>query len=137
MPLELMHASEDFERFLADAGKLSGLASRNQTYTMTQGVFNTFRRRLDLREAIRFANVLPPVLRAIFIADWNTDEVPVSFADRATMTQEVQALRKNHNFSPDSCIRDAAAALRKNIDQKALDEVLTSLPKGSTEYWSV
>ena len=33
---------------------------------MVQGVLQAFRRRLDIKEAIGFANVLPPVLRALF-----------------------------------------------------------------------
>jgi uncharacterized protein (DUF2267 family) len=40
---------------------------------MVQGVLQTFRRRLEISEAIRFAGVLPPVLRAIFVADWDQD----------------------------------------------------------------
>jgi Uncharacterized conserved protein len=69
IPMELQHASEDFERFLRDAKEHSGLATRNQVFTMVQGVLQTFRRRLDVREALLFADVLPPVLRAIFVSD--------------------------------------------------------------------
>jgi uncharacterized protein (DUF2267 family) len=43
----------------------------DRPYTMTQGVFQVFRRRLNVTEALRFADTLPPVLRAIFVADWN------------------------------------------------------------------
>jgi len=65
MPSEYAHASADFENYLVAALETSGLSTRNQVYTMTQGVFQVFRRRLDLEAAIRFANVLPPVLRAL------------------------------------------------------------------------
>lgn len=34
---------------------------------MVQGVLQTFRRRLDVKEAVLFANVLPPMLRALFV----------------------------------------------------------------------
>jgi uncharacterized protein (DUF2267 family) len=50
------------------------LTTRNQTYTTVQRVFQVFRRRLDVKDAIRFANALPPILRAVFVADWDTDE---------------------------------------------------------------
>ena len=53
--MDIQHASEEFEAFLADAHDRSGLATRNQTYTMTQGVLQAFRRRLSLADAIRFA----------------------------------------------------------------------------------
>jgi uncharacterized protein (DUF2267 family) len=135
VPMELQYASRDFEEFLADAREISGLATRNPTYTMVQGVLQTFRRRLEIKEAILFANVLPPILRAIFVADWDVDEPKRPFGSRESMTQEVQSLRKDHNFSPDSAIRDVAAALRRHIDDVALDRVLATLPDGAADFW--
>jgi uncharacterized protein (DUF2267 family) len=137
MPMEYQHASEEFERFLRDALDTSGLATRNQVYTMTQAVFQTFRRRLDVRDAVRFANVLPAILRAIFVSDWNTDEPRRPFETRQLMTKEVQSLRAGHNLSPDTAIRDVAISLRKNIDEGALDCVLATLPEGAAEFWRV
>jgi uncharacterized protein (DUF2267 family) len=135
MPMELQHASEAFERFLADARDTAGLATRNQTYTMVQGVLYSFRARLTVRQAIAFAGVLPPLLRALFVTDWDVDAPPSPFTDRATLTREVQALRRDHNFAPDSCIRDVAVALRRHVDAAALDRVLASLPEGAAAFW--
>jgi uncharacterized protein (DUF2267 family) len=135
VPFEYKHASMAFEQFMLDARDRSGLTTTHQTYTMVQGVFQAFRRRLDVREAIRFANVLPPVLRALFVADWDLDEPRRPFEDRTTMTREVQALRPDHNLAPDSSIGDVAAALRRNIDQAELDRVLASLPPGAQDFW--
>jgi uncharacterized protein (DUF2267 family) len=135
IPMELQHASDEFEKFLRDARDVSGLTTRNQTYTMVQGVFQVFRRRLCLKDAIRFANALPPLLRAIFVADWNLDEPQLPFGDRATMTREAQALRKDHNFAPETCIRDVATALRRNIDEAAFDRILAILPEGASDFW--
>ena len=136
IPLDLQHATEAFDRFLADARDTAGLATRNQTYTMVEGVLVVFRRRLSVKEAIRFAGVLPPVLRAIFVADWDTDEPRRPFADRAAMTTEVQDLRRHHNFAPASAIADVAAALRRAMDADKLDRVLATLPAGAAEYWA-
>lgn len=137
MPMELQHASDDFDRLLVDARDLSGLQTRNQTYTMVQGVLQAFRRRLSLADAIRFAAVLPPLLRAVFVADWDTKAPPIPFADREMMTREVQALRPNHNFAPDSAIRDVARALRKNLaDPAGFDRMLQTLPEGAVDFWA-
>ena len=73
---------------------------------MVQGVLQVCRRRLDIKDAAFFANVLPPVLRAIFVADWDTDEPWRPFEDRAVMTKEVQALRADHNFAPEENFGD-------------------------------
>ncbi len=137
IPMDVQHASEQFEKFLADARDISGLATRNQTYTMVQGVLQVFRRRLSLSDAIRFAGVLPPILRAIFVSDWDTDEIRAPFGDLASMAQEAQALRRDHNFAPPSCIGDVAAALRKHVDAAEFERVLASLPDGATDFWRV
>lgn len=136
-PVEYQHASEDFDRFLCELIDQTGLTTRNQAYTTAQGVLYAFRRRLILKDAIRFAGVLPPILRAIFVADWKVDEVQAPFEDRSVMTREAQSLRKEHNFSPATCIRDVAVVLRKCIDERELDRVLTSLPPGAADFWNV
>ena len=135
IPAEYQRATDDFYKFLLDARDMAELGSTHQTYTMVQGVLQTFRRRLDVKETILFAGILPPVLRAIFVTDWNINERKRPFEDRATMTKEVQSLRNTHNLSPDNAIRIVAKALRNNIDEAALDEVLAKLPKGAVECW--
>jgi uncharacterized protein (DUF2267 family) len=135
--MEFQHASEDFEAFLRDAREISGLDTRNQTYTMVQAVLLTFRRRLSVIEPIRFANILPPVLRALFVTDWDPEEPQREFTDRADLTREVQALRRNHNFSPETAIRDVATALRRHVDKTALDDLLGHMPRGAAQFWEV
>lgn len=136
-PIEYQRASEEFDRFLCELMDQTGLATRNQAYTTVQGVLYAFRRRLTLKDAIRFAGVLPPILRAIFVADWNVDEVQAPFDDRSVMTREAQSLRRDHNFSPATCIRDVAVALRKCIDKREFDRILSLLPPGAADFWNV
>ena len=135
VPSEYQRASQDFTKFLLDAREVSGLTTTHQVYTMVQGVLQVFRRRLDVKDAVLFANVLPPVLRAIFVADWDTDEPKHQFEDRAVMTKEVQALRADHNFATETAIRDVAIALRRNVNEAALDLVLARLPEGAVQFW--
>jgi len=135
VPPEYQRASQDFYEFLQDAKEVSGLETTHQVYTMVQGFLQAFRRRLDIKEAVLFAGVLPSVLRAIFIADWNTDEPKRPFEDRTVMTKEVQALRADHNFAPETSIRDVAIALRKNVDETEFNRVLAKLPEGAVQFW--
>ena len=135
VPFDYKQASLDFERFLVDARDIALLATTHQAYTMVQGVLQAFRRRLTPREVALFANVLPPLLRALFVADWNPDEPSRPFEGRDVLTREVQALRPDHNLAPESAIRDVATALRKNIDGAALDRVLAQLPPGAADFW--
>ncbi len=135
VPSEYQRATEIFYGFLHDVRDTAGFGSTHQAYTMVQGVLQTFRRRLNFRQAILFAGVLPPVLRAIFVSDWNVDEPLRSFEDRNSMTAEVRSLRPGHNFSTDNAISVVAAALRRNIDVEKFDRVLFELPEGSKQFW--
>jgi uncharacterized protein (DUF2267 family) len=60
VPSEYQRATDDFYKLLTDARDSASLTTTNQAYTMVQGVFQVFRRRLELKEAIRFLNVLSP-----------------------------------------------------------------------------
>ena len=70
-PMELQHASDDFERFLAEARDISGLTTRNQTYTMVQGTVSaprlTPRQCLSRRPGAAACRCLKPA--------WRTDAV--------------------------------------------------------------
>lgn len=137
VPAEYQRASDDFYRYLVDARDIAGLWSTHVTYTMTQGVLQTFRRRLSAEDTIAFANVLPICLRALFVTNWNANEPQKTFKDRAEMIEEVRSLRGEHNFSTETAIRDVAAALRRHVDEKAFEQVLAKLPEGALDFWRV
>lgn len=136
VPSEYQRASLDFESFLVDARESAGLVTTNQAYTMVEGVFRTFRRRLSVAEGLAFADVLPPVLRALFVENWDSSAPAQPFASREAMTAEVQALRAAHNFSPANAISSVATALRKHVQLDRLEQVLAKLPTGSVQFWA-
>ena len=105
-------------------------------YTTFQGVFQCFRRRLEVSDAIRFANVLPVGLRALFVADWNPDEAKHPFTDLKILTKEVQDLRKEHNFAPDNSIALVASALQRHVDPEKFQQILSKLPEEAKKFWN-
>lgn len=135
MPMEYFQASVDFDRFMQALKAVSMLQTSHQAYTMLQAVFLVFRRRLTTEQAIAFAGVLPPVLRAIFVSDWDMTEERRAFASESEMMMEVRGLRHNHNLSTETAIRDVAAALRQNVDPAAFDRILSQLPHGAHDFW--
>jgi uncharacterized protein (DUF2267 family) len=137
VPSEYQRATDDFYKLLTDVRDSAGLTTTNQAYTVLQGVFQVFRRRLDLKNALRFASVLPVGARALFIADWEADEPRLDFEERSVMTKEVRGLRAEHNYAPETAIRDVAVALRRNVDQSEFERVLAMLPRGTMEFWQV
>lgn len=136
VPMEYRLASQDFDRFLGEVAEETGLATRNQAYTTTQGVLLCFRRRLSIGEAIAFAQILPAMLRALFVMDWDPAEPRAGNWDRRVMTDEVKHLRIDHNFSPDTAIENVARILRGHVDAAAFERCLAGLPPAARDFWS-
>jgi uncharacterized protein (DUF2267 family) len=104
---------------------------------MVQGVLLALRRRLTVAETIEFANVLPPLLRALFLDAWQPNDEPAPFSAREQITEEVRSLRAEHNFSPDNAIEAVAFALRDSVDEGALKRVLAKLPPQASLFLAV
>jgi uncharacterized protein (DUF2267 family) len=136
MPWTYRQATREWQAFLAAAREAMDLTSDNATYTAVQGVLRAFRRRLTAQQAIDFAQVLPAVLRALFVADWRLDEGPVPPGTRAAWTAEAMALRPHHNLTPANCVEATALALRKSVLRGDLERVLATLPPFAAEFWS-
>lgn len=112
------------------------LDSDNATYTAVEGVLRAFRHRLTPQQAIDFAQVLPSVLRALFVADWRLNDSPLPPGNRADWTAEAMALRPHHNLTPMNCVEATALALRKSVLRQDLDRVLATLPPFAADFWS-
>lgn len=136
-PAEYQKSSIEFADFLVSVKNNCMLGSSHQAYTTAQGVFLVFRKRISISDAIRFVALLPVGLRALFVTNWDPESEQHGFDSREEMIAEVRSLRGPHNFSPDSAIEDVAQALRKHIDERALDELLRSFPDGAIDFWSV
>lgn len=136
MPWTYRQASREWQAFLADTKEAMNLTSDNACYTAVEGVLKAFRRRLTVQEALDFAQVLPAVLRALFVADWQVAP-PIAPGTRADWVAEAKALRPHHNLTPDTCIEATALGLRKAVLREDLDRVLARLPAFATEFWAV
>lgn len=135
MPLEYRQASADFDAFMKDLVATSMLTSSHQAYTMLQAVLQVFRHRLSVGQAIAFANMLPPVLRAIFVSDWDVDAPARPFVTRDELMKEIRALRHDHNVSTDTAIEDVTSVIRRHVDPAAFERVLRRLPPEARDFW--
>lgn len=136
LPWTYRQATREWQAFIAQARTAMDLESDNATYTAVQGVLQAFRRRLTPQQAIDFAQILPSVLRALFVADWTLEDSPSAPGSREDWTREAMALRPHHNQTPPNCIEATAFALRKSVLRQDLDRVLATLPPFAAEFWS-
>ena len=136
IPHEYRTASADFDRYIDALRAITGVDSRNVHYTTTQGVFQVFRRRVTVAEALAFADALPPVLRAIFVADWQVNEPRLPFCSMTDMTREAQQLREHHNFASDTAIADVVAAVRSVVNPRDFAHALAKLPAEAAAFWA-
>ncbi len=111
------------------------LQTHNQAYHTLRAVLHVFRSHLGLTEALRFASALPPVVRAIFVEDWDADAPVTPFPDRDRLTWEVQHQRQDHNLAPDSAIADVAAAIWRHVDRADFARAFAALPPEAADYW--
>jgi uncharacterized protein (DUF2267 family) len=135
MPWTYRQATREWQAFLALARQAMDLETDNLAYTAVQGVLQAFRRRLTAQQAIDFAQVLPSVLRALFVADWQI-EPPAPPGTRADWTAEAMALRPHHSLTPPNCVEATAYALRKSVLRADLERVLATLPPFAADFWS-
>lgn len=136
MPMDYWNASKDFERFLSDVRDTCMLQTHHQAYHTLRAVLHVFRSHLSLPDALAFADILPPVTRAIFVEGWRPS-VPLPFPQRHDLQREVKSIRADHNLAPDTAIEDVAAALRRSMDTQDLERVLARMPPGAAAYWSI
>jgi uncharacterized protein (DUF2267 family) len=135
LPFEYQNPTLQFERFMVDARDCAGLATTNMAWNMVVGVLHAFRNRLSASQALAFATVLPPTIRALFIEDWSPDQAVLPFGEPADWLADVLSVRPEHNFSPPDAVASVATALCKHVDEQAFDRVLASLPVEARRYW--
>lgn len=136
MPWTYRQATREWQAFLADAQDAIGTPTDHSTFTAVEGTLRAFRRRLTPQQAIDFAQILPSVLRAIFVADWDLSVPSAPAGTRADWTADAKGLRPHHNIAPDGVIAGTAVALRKSVLREDLDRVLSRLPPFAAEFWS-
>lgn len=136
-PWTYRHASHEYRAFLDDVKSRMDLDSDNMAYTALDGVFRVFRRRLTAEQGLRFASVLPAVARAIFVADWVPARRPDSWGAHADLTREAQAVRPDHNLTPDNCIDAVAWALRRAIRAPDWARAMAALPDSARAFWHI
>lgn len=135
LPQDYVNASRDFDRFMDDLIEISMLATHHQAYAILRGVLHTFRNHLTVEQSLRFADVLPPVIRSIFVEDWHPRGEPLPFPFEAQLIAEVRSVRRDHNLATASSIRDVAQALRRNIAMGDFRRMLDTLPPSAQRYW--
>lgn len=135
VPMEYYHATEQFESFMLDARDAANLNTTNMAWNMVVGVFQAFRRRLSVVDALKFANVLPPGIRALFVADWDPNEAIKAFSPPEELLDEIRSVRRQHNFSPDNAHEAVVIALRKNVNTEVLDSTLQAISVEAYQFW--
>ena len=136
VPPDFVHASRDLERFLLDARAELSHATTHQTWQSVFAVIVTFRARLTAPQVIAFAQALPPLLAAMVLLDWDWAAEPEPFAPRAELAREAMAFRGDHSILPESGIADVAAALWRNVDRRAFERMLGTLPPEARDFWA-
>ena len=136
-PFEYSMATKTFQELLDTIVDESELATSNQAFTTLESVLRAFRRRVSVSDSLRFADVLPVAVRALYVHDWDIAETRLSFEPRDQLGQELRSLRPGHNWSSDTAVADVARALRKFVHPRDFEAVLAALPEPAAAFWRV
>ena len=134
-PYEYAVATQTWLEVLDAVKDETDLSTRNQAFTVLEGVLRAFRRRLAVQDALHFADELPAAVRALFVHDWDITLPRLPFRAPLDLVQEVRSLRPAHNFAGPTAVPDVARAVRRFVHESRFDAVLATLPEGAVEVW--
>jgi uncharacterized protein (DUF2267 family) len=134
-PYEYAVATQTWLEVLDAVRDETDLSTRNQAFTVMEGVLRAFRRRLEVQDSLRFADELPVAVRALYVHDWDLTLRRLPFLPLRELATEVRSLRPKHNFAGPTSVPDVARALRRFVHQPRFDAVLATLPEGAVEFW--
>ena len=109
MPPEVQYASEQFMGLLRALKDRAFLETHNQCYAMLRAVLHEFRSYMTIKQAIAFADGLPPVARAIFIEGWQPADEPTPPPSRREFDAAGAKRLLPHHYAPDSLVGDVFA----------------------------
>lgn len=135
-PTEYSSASVEFDRFLDRVKENAMLQTRHQAWQVARAVFLVFRDHLTTQEALRFADALPPLLRALFVEGLDPDRMPQPFPSREVLDAEVAAVRRDHNFVTKTSIDEVAAAFWPAVDRLRVEAALEQIGPAARAYWT-
>ncbi len=134
-PYEYAVATQTWLDVLDAVKDETDLSTRNQAFTVMEGVLRAFRRRLEVQESLRFADELPVAVRALYVHDWDLSLERLPFRPPLELAPEVRSLRPEHNFAGPTSVPDVARALRRFVHPHRFHAVLATLPAGAVDFW--
>lgn len=137
MPYTYRHASEEWRAWLSGLRADTMVPSDNTLYTATEAVLKSFRARLTPQQALAFADLLPTVLRAIFVSGWDIDAPLQDWPDREKLRREMLAWRRHHNVSPPDLLDHLLAAIPASMRALDLDRVLNGIGPQAKAFWGM
>ncbi len=136
-PWTYRHASREYSSILETFKSETDLVSDNMAYTAIEAVLHSYRARLKPNEVMVFADILPCVLRAIFIYGWKPLESPLPFPEESEWYAELKEHRPNHNLTPQNAKDALAIAFWQHINHRQFELALEKLSKPAADFWRV
>jgi uncharacterized protein (DUF2267 family) len=134
-PFEYAVATQTWLGLLDAVRDETDLTTRNQAFTVMEGVLRAFRRRIGVQESLCFADQLPVSARALYVHDWDLSLERLPFRPPLALAEEVRSLRPQHNSAGRTSVPDVARALRRFVHPVRFDAVLATLPAEAVDFW--
>ena len=135
MPQEIAYASKQFMELLGALKERALLETHNQCYAMLRAVLHEFRSYMTIKQAIAFADGLPPLVRAIFVEGWQPADEPPPPPSRKEFASAVARRLAPHHYAPDNLASDVFAVLVPRAERTKIARVMDELPADLNNLW--
>jgi uncharacterized protein (DUF2267 family) len=132
VPQDVVYASQQMEAWLLHLKQRALLRSTHEAYGLLRAVLHELRDRVPLEDALRLADLLPPLLRGIMLEDWHPLALPS--AARPPLFEAVSA-RCEHPPVPEGIVEDVLAVLAERTPPHQRESLGRFLPPEAREAW--
>ncbi|HEX7488995.1 MAG TPA: DUF2267 domain-containing protein, partial [Anaeromyxobacteraceae bacterium] len=132
-PQDVAYASQQFQDWLLDLRSRALLGSTHQAYAMLRAVLHEIRDRLQVDDALRFADALPPLVRGIMLERWRPPGAAP--ATRPPFLDAVKSRLEPHTPPPDSVVEDVLTVLAQRTQPNLLSTLSEHMPVELQPQW--
>ena len=134
VPQDVTYGSEQFRAWLVDLKDRALLGSCNSSYAMLRAVLQEARDRSKLEDALRLADLLPPLVRGIMLEGWHPEAAAAG--ERRPFLDAVKERLEPHQPPPDSIVEDVLAVLAHRTPPHVRPALGTLLPPELRSAWA-
>lgn len=134
-PYDVVHASKQYQDWLAALKQEASLFTHNQSQAMMRAVMHELRSCLGPDDVLRVANALPALPRGIFLEGWSLADPVRTHASADAFHEGVFDRIKAHHTPPSDIVPATFRVWRRFLERRDAAVVEACLPDKLKPLW--